>query len=74
MTGKVPCLFLAKVDCSLKSECRREKDLVLFHNRGVLHTAVGALRPDQVRVFHQCNLAASDTPQGPSGEDILKYT
>ena len=63
-----------EVDCSLISDCRRENDLVLFHNRGVLHTVVGAFHPDQVRAFHQCNLAASDEPQGPSAEDIQKYT
>ena len=57
----------------LISDCRRENDLVLFHNRGVLHTVVGAFHPDQVRAFHQCNLAASDEPQGPSAEDIQKY-
>ncbi|KAF8808195.1 Clavaminate synthase-like protein [Phlegmacium glaucopus] len=51
----------------------RENDLVLFHNRGLLHTVVGAFHPDQVRAFHQCNLAASDEPQGPSAEDVKKY-
>ncbi|KAJ7052293.1 hypothetical protein C8F01DRAFT_627122 [Mycena amicta] len=50
-----------------------EKDLVLFHNRGVLHTVVGAFAEDQVRGFHQCNLAASDDPAGPSNEDVLKW-
>ncbi|KIP01365.1 hypothetical protein PHLGIDRAFT_20676 [Phlebiopsis gigantea 11061_1 CR5-6] len=50
-----------------------EKDLVLFHNRGVLHTVVGAFAPDQVRAFHQCNLAASDDPVGPSAEDMAKW-
>jgi hypothetical protein len=53
---------------------RRERDLVLFHNRGVLHTVVGAFTPDQVRVFHQCNLAASDEPAGPSEEDVKQWT
>ncbi|KAL6773632.1 hypothetical protein ACKKBG_A21940 [Auxenochlorella protothecoides x Auxenochlorella symbiontica] len=48
-------------------------DLVLFHNRGVLHSVVGAFRPDQVRKFHQCNLAASDLPAGPTPEDIATY-
>ncbi|KJA19244.1 hypothetical protein HYPSUDRAFT_144093 [Hypholoma sublateritium FD-334 SS-4] len=52
----------------------RENDFVLFHNRGVLHTVVGAFTPDQVRAFHQCNLAASDEPVGPSVEDIKTYT
>lgn len=51
----------------------QERDLVLFHNRGVLHTVVGAFKSDQVRAFHQCNLAASDVPQGPSAPDVLKW-
>ena len=51
-----------------------ENDLVLFHNRGLLHSVVGAFKPEQVRVFHQCNLAASDDPVGPSAEDVEKYT
>ncbi|THU96895.1 Clavaminate synthase-like protein [Dendrothele bispora CBS 962.96] len=50
-----------------------EKDLVLFHNRGVLHSVVGAFTKDQVRAFHQCNLAASDDPAGPTEEDVKKY-
>ncbi|KAF8226675.1 Clavaminate synthase-like protein [Tricholoma matsutake] len=51
----------------------REKDLVLFHNRGVLHTVVGAFKEDEVRAFHQCNLASSDDPGGPSVEDVKKW-
>ncbi|KAH9020427.1 Clavaminate synthase-like protein [Lactarius hengduanensis] len=51
----------------------KEKDLVLFHNRGVLHTVVGAFKPDEVRAFHQCNLAASSIPVGPTPEDVKKY-
>jgi len=50
-----------------------EKDLVIFHNRGVLHSVVGAFKPDQVRAFHQCNLAASDDPIGPSADDIAVW-
>ncbi|KAI9069896.1 Clavaminate synthase-like protein [Trametes sanguinea] len=50
-----------------------ENDLVLFHNRGVLHSVVGAFKKDQIRAFHQCNLAASDEPAGPSPEDVRKY-
>ncbi|KAJ6561518.1 Clavaminate synthase-like protein [Mycena vulgaris] len=50
-----------------------EKDLVLFHNRGVLHTVVGAFADDQVRAFHQCNLAASEDPVGPNAEDVEKW-
>ncbi|KZP22160.1 Clavaminate synthase-like protein [Athelia psychrophila] len=50
-----------------------EKDLVLFHNRGVLHSVVGAFAPDQIRKFHQCNLAGSDFPKGPTEEDTKKW-
>ena len=32
---------------------QKEKDLVLFHNRDVLHTVVGAFKSDQVRAFYQ---------------------
>lgn len=45
----------------------------MFHNRGVLHAIVGAFKPDQVRVFHQCNLAASDDPVGHTPEDVRQY-
>ncbi|KAJ7034462.1 Clavaminate synthase-like protein [Mycena alexandri] len=50
-----------------------ENDLVLFHNRSVLHSVVGTLTPDQVRAFHQCNLAASDDPVGPGAEDVATW-
>ncbi|RSH93606.1 hypothetical protein EHS25_006252 [Saitozyma podzolica] len=50
-----------------------EGDLVLFHNRGLLHSVVGAFTPDQLRMFHQCNLAASEDPVGPDAEDLKKY-
>ncbi|KAF4611409.1 hypothetical protein D9613_004314 [Agrocybe pediades] len=49
------------------------KDLVLFHNRGLMHSVTGVFKPDQVRLFHQCNLAASDEPVGPSQEDIERW-
>ena len=42
-----------------------EGDLVLFNNRGVLHSVVGAFAEDEVRLFRQCNLAASEPPLGP---------
>ena len=42
-----------------------EGDLVLFNNHGVLHSVVGAFREDEVRLFRQCNLAASVPPVGP---------
>jgi len=53
----------------------QEKDLILFHNRGVLHSVVGTFnKPDQVRAFHQCNLAASDDPVGPTPVDVRQYS
>jgi alpha-ketoglutarate-dependent taurine dioxygenase len=42
----------------------RDGDLVLFHNRGVWHSVVGSLRPTDLRVYHQCNLASSQPPIG----------
>ncbi|KAK0714928.1 hypothetical protein B0H67DRAFT_442850, partial [Lasiosphaeris hirsuta] len=42
-----------------------EGDLVLFHNRGVLHSVVGAFAEHEVRLFRQCNVAASEFPLGP---------
>ncbi|KAH6651686.1 TfdA family taurine catabolism dioxygenase TauD [Truncatella angustata] len=42
-----------------------EGDFVLFHNRGVLHSVVGAFAEDEVRLFRQCNVAASFLPEGP---------
>ncbi|KAK4687520.1 xanthine dioxygenase, partial [Tremellales sp. Uapishka_1] len=50
-----------------------EKDLVLFHNRGLLHSVVGAFKPDQLRMFHQCNLAATEDPVGPSEDDVKQF-
>ncbi|CCM02770.1 uncharacterized protein FIBRA_04878 [Fibroporia radiculosa] len=51
----------------------REKDLMLFHNRGMIHSVTGTLRPDQIRLYHQCNLAASDSPDGPDADDVRKW-
>lgn len=51
-----------------------EDDFVLFHNQGVLHSVVGAFAPEEKRVFHQCNLAASSDPVGPSQEDIERWS
>ncbi|KAJ6475161.1 Clavaminate synthase-like protein [Mycena vulgaris] len=50
-----------------------ENDLILFNNGGVMQSVVGALGPDQIRMFHQCNLAGSDDPAGPSAEDVRKW-
>ena len=43
----------------------RPGDLIIFNNRGVWHSVVGALRPGDRRVYHQCNLASSEAPLGP---------
>ena len=47
-----------------------EGDLVLFNNHGVLHSVVGAFREDEVRLFRQCNLAASKPPVGPDAAAV----
>lgn len=51
----------------------KPKDMCLFHNQGVLHSVVGAFKPEEVRIFHQCNLAASTDPVGPSTEDVARW-
>ncbi|KAL3295536.1 putative dioxygenase [Colletotrichum asianum] len=40
-------------------------DFVVFHNRGVVHSVVGAFAETEVRLFRQCNIAASKLPEGP---------
>ncbi|KAF4907648.1 putative dioxygenase [Colletotrichum viniferum] len=40
-------------------------DFVVFHNRGVIHSVVGAFAENEVRLFRQCNIAASKLPEGP---------
>jgi len=42
-----------------------EGDFVIFHNRGVIHSVVGAFAEDEVRLFRQCNIAGSSLPEGP---------
>lgn len=42
-----------------------EGDCVLFHNRGVLHTVVGAFAPTEQRLFRQCNIASNEGVLGP---------
>ncbi|KAF3360577.1 Coatomer subunit beta [Verticillium dahliae VDG1] len=44
-----------------------EGDFVIFHNRGVLHSVVGAFAEHEVRLFRQCNIAGSELPVGPEG-------
>ncbi|MGC4088062.1 MAG: TauD/TfdA family dioxygenase [Polyangiaceae bacterium] len=40
----------------------RPGDLVIFNNRGVWHSVVGSLRSNDLRIYHQCNLAGSEGP------------
>ncbi|KAH6976299.1 hypothetical protein BKA56DRAFT_589395 [Ilyonectria sp. MPI-CAGE-AT-0026] len=40
-------------------------DFVMFHNRGLIHSVVGAFAEDEVRLFRQCNIAGSKLPEGP---------
>ncbi|KAJ4157969.1 uncharacterized protein LMH87_008517 [Akanthomyces muscarius] len=42
-----------------------EGDFVIFHNRGLIHSVVGAFAEDEVRMFRQCNIAGSKLPTGP---------
>jgi alpha-ketoglutarate-dependent taurine dioxygenase len=42
-----------------------EGDLVIFNNHGVLHSVTGSFLPEEVRIFRQCNMAASTPPLGP---------
>lgn len=42
-----------------------EGDLVLFNNHGVMHSIVGAFAENEVRLFRQCNMAASRPPMVP---------
>ncbi|GAC94558.1 hypothetical protein PHSY_002131 [Pseudozyma hubeiensis SY62] len=42
-----------------------EGDLALFNNHGVLHSVTGSFLPEEVRIFRQCNLAASEPPLEP---------
>jgi hypothetical protein len=54
-------------------QCREEKDLVLFNNRGLTHSVVGVFKEGQIRLFHQCNLVGSDEPIGPTDEDVKRW-
>ncbi|KAJ4358168.1 uncharacterized protein N0V89_002747 [Didymosphaeria variabile] len=47
-----------------------EGDFAIFNNRGVLHSVTGSFLPEEVRIFRQCNMAASQPVQGPE-EAIL---
>ncbi|GAA98521.1 uncharacterized protein L969DRAFT_50251 [Mixia osmundae IAM 14324] len=52
----------------------KKDDLCIFHNRGVLHSVVGAFEPDQVRAFWQCNLASGEEPLPPTADDVKTYS
>lgn len=39
-----------------------EGDLAVFCNRSLWHTVVGTMNDDDIRIFHQCNLAGSAEP------------
>ncbi|CAH7681586.1 taurine catabolism dioxygenase TauD, TfdA family-domain-containing protein [Phakopsora pachyrhizi] len=51
----------------------KAKDLCLFHNRGVLHTVIGAFKEDQDQAFWQCNMASSGEPLGPDADDLQRF-
>lgn len=51
----------------------KDGDMVFFHNRGLLHSVVGCLRDDDVRIFHQCNMASADDPIPATEEDFAPY-
>lgn len=42
-----------------------EGDFAIFNNRGVLHTVTGSFLPEEVRIFRQCNMAASEPVLSP---------
>ncbi|KAF9735421.1 hypothetical protein PMIN02_001022 [Paraphaeosphaeria minitans] len=42
-----------------------EGDFAIFNNRGVLHSVTGSFLPEEVRIFRQCNMAASQPVEGP---------
>lgn len=42
-----------------------EGDLAVFNNHGVIHSVTGSFKPEEVRIFRQCNMAASEPPLGP---------
>lgn len=50
----------------------REGDFCIFSNRTVTHTVCGTLKPTDVRVYTQCNLAASDAPAVLSPEQTAR--
>ncbi|CAO3701340.1 unnamed protein product [Rhizopus stolonifer] len=51
----------------------KDGDFVIFHNRGLLHSVVGSLKPDDFRLFHQCNIASADPPISVTRQDFAPY-
>ena len=51
----------------------KDGDLVIFHNRGVLHSVVGSLKDTDVRIFQQCNMASAEPPIPVTEEDFAPY-
>ncbi|KAG1435917.1 hypothetical protein G6F56_013779 [Rhizopus delemar] len=51
----------------------KDGDFVIFHNRGLLHSVVGSLKPDDFRLFHQCNIASADPPIPVTKQDFAPY-
>lgn len=45
-------------------------DLAIFNNHAVLHSVTGSFEPHEVRIFRQCNMAATEPPVGPSAHEI----
>jgi alpha-ketoglutarate-dependent taurine dioxygenase len=52
----------------------QDGDMVIFHNRGVLHSVVGSLKDTDSRVFHQCNISSADEPIPVTEQDFAPYT
>jgi hypothetical protein len=73
LSARLVNVSVAMADYKTNGTPRHENDLMLFHNRGVTHSTVGAFKDDQVRKFHQCNLAASDFPVGPDEDDLKAW-
>jgi alpha-ketoglutarate-dependent taurine dioxygenase len=43
-------------------------DLAIFNNHAVLHSVTGSFESDEVRIFRQCNMAATAPPVGPGSQ------
>ncbi|KAK1252128.1 hypothetical protein MKX08_003315 [Trichoderma sp. CBMAI-0020] len=43
----------------------QEGDFIIFHNRGLIHSVVGTLAENEVRIMRQCIIAGTEMPLGP---------